>query len=310
MPAPMKASTEDIVAAYQATGSVWKAGKRLGLAGQTVHERLQLLGYPLLSRNWTPEETDELRALLTEAVTLSQIANRLGRPYAGVACKASELGIRSNQRRAPKLPRGAGWDKATTTSHMKALGKYGGPVTRYARANGLSIEMLVQAFQKHCPTQWQVYLEEHSDIPRKACTYCHHTFIPANTKQQYCSRACGSTARADRDYFGGNRRATVGLAERTCQLCERKDVKGLSSHHVYGKDNDPDNGALIALCQGCHKCVTLLATRLFVDSESGWEALISLAWLRRHGAEVAAGELADIDILHVTVDIDTYAEET
>ncbi len=305
-----KATTEEIVEAYKATGSVWAAGKRLGMAGQTVHERLTLLGYPFLSRNWTDAELDEMRALISQAVPLGQVASRLGRPYAGVACKASELGIRSNQSasRQRKLPRGAGFDKATTRRHMKAISAYQGKITQYARANGLAIEPLVQAIQKHCPDDWQTYLAQHSDLPSKTCPYCLLDFIPANGKQQWCSRQCGSNARRDASYFGGNRRSTIGLAEGVCQLCERQVRKGLSSHHVLGKENDPENDVLIALCPGCHKLVTLLASRTFIDSTEAWENLISLAWMRKHGPEIAAGTIQG-ETLYTFVEIEMGADD-
>lgn len=297
----MKATTEEIVAAYQATGSVWKAAKRLGMAGQSVHERLVHVGYPMLSRNWTAEEVDELRSLVVAEVPLGQIATRLGRPYAGVACKASELGIRSTHRRVKKLPRGAGWDKATTLKHMKGLTSYAGKLTQYARANGLSVELMVRALQTHCPDEWTNYVATHSDLPRQRCPYCLTDFVPTSGKQEYCTRTCADHARRDRDYFGGNRRSTIGLAEGVCQLCERINVKGLSSHHVLGKENDPDNAVLIALCPGCHKAVTLLASRTFVDNPTVWESLISLVWSRKHG-----GEDLDGSTIHVTVDLDHY----
>jgi hypothetical protein len=45
-----KFETEEIVSAYLRTGSVWKAGKLLGMAGQSVHERLRAIGHPLSNR--------------------------------------------------------------------------------------------------------------------------------------------------------------------------------------------------------------------------------------------------------------------
>lgn len=302
-------STEQIVLAYRATGSVWRAGKQLGLAGQTVHDRLRTIGVQFGSRHWTDEERAELRSLYEAEVPLGQIASRLGRTYAGVACQASELGLRAVQKRQRKIPRGAGFDKINTRRHLRAIDAYDGPITRYARANGLSIDLLVAALQKHLPVEWAAYVAGHSDIPQKRCPYCEQVFIPANGKQEYCTRKCGNDARADRDYFGGKRKSTIGLAEQTCQLCLRKGVKGLSSHHYLGKENDPENDHLIALCQGCHNIVTVLGGRTFVDDEIAWETLISLVWLRKHGADFASGKVPSGTVFHVTVDIDTYVDE-
>lgn len=306
---PRRVPAADIIEAYKQTGSVWQAGKLIGLSGQNVHARLQAIGYPLAGRHWTEQECDELRALISQGVTLGEVANRLGRPYAGVAGKASELGIRSRQVREKKLPRGGGWDKATTLRHMKAIEAYDGKVTQYARANGLAIELLVKALQKHCMDRWQAYVAARSDLPRRTCAYCEEPFIPMSGKQVYCDRKCAADARQDASYFGGKRKTTIGLAQGVCQLCGRQGIRGLSSHHVLGKDNDPENDVLVALCQGCHKIITFLGSRTFVDDEVAWESLISLAWMRRHGPDLAAGKFPDGSVLHVTVELETYVDE-
>lgn len=50
----------------------------------------------------------------------------------------------------------------------------------------------------------------------------------------------------------------------------------------------PHNSDLIALCPGCHQIVGHLAGRTFVDDPRAWEALITLAWMRKHGGEIYA----------------------
>lgn len=44
MPYPKRVSDENLLRAYRETGSIWKAGERLGLCGQSIHERLRKLG--------------------------------------------------------------------------------------------------------------------------------------------------------------------------------------------------------------------------------------------------------------------------
>ncbi len=48
-----KATNQEIIDAYKATGSIWRAAKALGLCGQSVWERLRALGYPIASRKWS-----------------------------------------------------------------------------------------------------------------------------------------------------------------------------------------------------------------------------------------------------------------
>ena len=283
---PMKrVSTEEIVKAYQQTGSVWRAGRLLGVAGQTVHDRLRAIGHSMSQRQWEEDEIAEISALSQAGVPLGQIASRMGRTYAAVATQLSRAGVKGAQPRHKKIPRGAGYDKQSIQKRIKELEAYDGPITRYAVAHGLSVETLVRAIQRDHLDWWTQYVASHTDLPQKGCPYCGALFFPANGKQVYCDRKCSSDARVDRSYFGGQRRSTVGLAEGICQLCQRKITKGLTPHHMLGKENDPDNEVLVALCQGCHQLVTLLGGRPFVDDPVVWQSLISLAWIRRHGAE-------------------------
>lgn len=305
MPNTKKATSEQVVAAYRETGSVWKAAKHLGMAGQSVHERLVAIGYPLRGRNWTGEEVDELRRLVQALVPLGEIARRLGRPYAGVACKASELGLRSLPKREKKVPRGMGYDKASMKNHVARLWVFDGTITQYARANSLNIESFVQAFQRHFPEVWANYTEAKNPGPRETCPYCEDEFFPMNARQRYCTRKCGDDARRDERYFGGNRRLTVGLRAGVCQLCGGERTKGLSSHHVLGKENDPDNLVLIALCRGCHRLVGDLGGRKFIENPAAWEALITLAWMRRSGHQLSHGEALRVYV-EIEVEDDVY----
>jgi hypothetical protein len=308
MPAKLRKETDEIVRAYQETGSVWKAAKRLGLSGQSVHERLARIGYPLSGSRWAEAEYTELRRLVLERIPLSEVARRLGRTYSAVAIKVSRLDLpREYAPRPIKQKRGQGYDKATTKKRLKALEKYDGSFTAFCRSNGYQVEMTAQAIERHFPFEWEQYVASRSDLPQRECEYCTRTFVPSTGKQRFCSRKCGSDNRSDEAYFGGRRRETIGLAERTCQLCERVGVKGLSSHHIFGKQNDPDNTALIALCPGCHQLVGILGNASWVGNESTWEHLISLAWARKHGAELMQKDSGAT--IEVAVDIDAFDEE-
>jgi len=73
----------------------------------------------------------------------------------------------------------------------------------------------------------------------------------------------------------------IGLREGVCQLCLGKFDKWLSAHHVLGKERDPENNALIALCRGCHDMVTNLSARSWVERPESVTELIALALARR-----------------------------
>lgn len=277
-------TNQQIIEAYQQTGSVWRAGKLLGLSGQTVHEKLTAIGHPIAGREWSDEEIAELKSLATQ-MTIAQIANRLGRPYNGVALKISRLGLgeRFGNKQKKKIPRTGEYTKAKIEEYLKELNQTGEKVTTFSRANGLSTETLVNAIQRYYPEWYEAYCEEKAVKPKTPCPYCQVEFWPLNHKQIYCTRDCANKARIDNSYFGGRRRETVGLEEGICQLCGNHTPKGLSSHHVKGKENDPDNEYLIALCQGCHHIVTIVAGRRFTATEEAWEVLMQLVIMRKNG---------------------------
>lgn len=316
MPAPLRMTNEQLVDAYRSTGSVWKAAKALGVTGQSVWERLRAIGHPLASSAWTDDELAELRAL-AGTCPIGEVARRLGRTYAGVASKVSELGISGRSPRAVKLPRGAGYDKATTTKRMAELRAFAGGLRAFCRARGLDIEGVVHAFQRHCPDEWLAYSKERTDIGGAICGYCGRIYYPMNARQKNCSRRCSSEERVDREYFGGKRRQAVGIADKTCQLCERKCESKLAAHHVLGKDNDPDNNVMVALCNGCHQAVTLLGARAFADTEKGWQNFIGLVVARRRGAdkdykgtyiEVEIEDLTEADLEQIEAEDEMAAE--
>ena len=283
-PARLKATNEQIIAAYRETGSVWRAAERLGMGGQSVHERLIALGHPMPARRWDDEEIAKLQSLV-DHLPISEIAHRLGRPYAGVACKISELGIgsRAGNKGSRKIPRGQGLDKASLRKYAREIDDADITVHAFARRHKFVVETLCRAFETRLPEWWVLYREKHAELPVKRCDYCDQEFIPSNVRQQYCTRKCASDRRSDLSYFGGRRRETIGLAEGICQLCGREGVAGLSSHHILGKENDPENDYLIALCSGCHQIVTLLSARAFVEDPAAWEGLISLCVMRKRG---------------------------
>lgn len=294
-----RVSDEEVVAAYQETGSIWKAAKRLGLVGQSVHERLVRLGFPMAHRVWTVEELREARSLAEQGTPLGDIAARLGRTYAGVALKLSRLDVRSkrpNWRRRPK--RGIGLTKERVSSFAKKLESGTLTVRRLARMEGVGITTLVDAIQYYEPEAWDRYVQAHSDLGVRPCPGCGRDFVPLTKKQQYCTGRCRNSHHHNMSYFGGRRMEAIGLREGVCQLCRKRVEKWLSAHHVLGKENDPDNEVLIALCRGCHDILTRLAARPWVEEEDVVADLVSLALARRGRLNV-----------FVSLDVEYLAEE-
>jgi hypothetical protein len=304
-----KYTNEDIIKAYMEYGSVWKAAKSLGLSGQTVHERLRIIGYKLANANWSDEEISELKEL-ANSMTISQIANKLGRPYNGVALKINRLGLgqRFGNKGSKKPKKTKNYYKYNLEQYIKDIDSTGSKLTSFAKQNNLNVDSLSYSLQSYYPEWWENYTQLNAVKEKTACPYCETEFWPLGHKQIYCTRKCASEARVDNGYFGGKRRLTIGLAERICQLCGRKDVKGLSSHHMLGKENDPENNYLVALCPGCHNLVTLLGGRNFTATPEIWEGLIQLVLIRKNGHNPKfKGIYCTVEIEPIT-DIAQYAE--
>lgn len=308
----MKKTNKEIIDAYLKTGSVWESGKLLGMAGQTVHERLQSIGYKLSNSEWSDDEIEQLKEMVNY-LTIAQIANRLGRPYNGVAIKISRLGIgqRYGNNQTKKIPRTGQYKKDLIIKYVKEIDNTNQKITTFAKSNNLDIENLVNAIQRFIPDWYEIYAEKNAVKPKQSCPNCEFEFYPLSHKQIYCTRKCANEFRTDNNYFGGKRKETIGLKDGICQLCSEKPKKGLSSHHMRGKENDPENDFLIALCQGCHQIITITAARKFVTNPDAWDVLIQLALMRHNGADPNYyGALVNVEIDYMNKQMmDEYVKE-
>lgn len=203
--------------------------------------------------------------------TVTQLAHRLG-----ISWHEAAQQIKPGEPPEPKPIRKRGYSKNDVRAHIKAVGS--GSLSAYAKAQDLNLDLLKRAISQHAPLWWAAHTKSDN---RATCPNCQREFY-ARANQKYCSTKCGNQHRVNLDYFGGDRAQTIGLIEETCQLCARSQIEGLSSHHVLGKENDPENTYLVALCRGCHQLITLVSNRNFGDAE--WAAMIALSMLRKTGA--------------------------
>lgn len=295
-----KATNEQVITAYQQTGSAWKAAKLLGMCGQSVWERLKRLGVAMPGTTWSDDEKREAVDLAKGGCTLGEIANRLGRPYSGVAGMLSDLGVRVRVRRQRRTSRKALATPWNAMNWMLQLQAASVPISQFCRTHGLDIDTVVATLQQHQSAFWEQYVRAHAVAPPRECAYCHTPFYPLSHKQAACSRRCQAHHRVNHRYFGGNRQNAVGLADGICQLC-RRPSQSLHVHHEIGKQHDPGNEHLIALCSGCHQLVERLANLSVVENEGFWERLILLANTRRFGMwpeeQLGLGVTVDIDLL-------------
>lgn len=111
-----KATDEQIVEAYEATGSVWRAANKLGMAGQTVHERLVKLGKSKPINHFSEAEDGVLLEHYNDAADagkLDDLAKSMGRTKQFLARQAKRLGLTNSRR-------GKAYSSARTSEAMRA----------------------------------------------------------------------------------------------------------------------------------------------------------------------------------------------
>ena len=194
-----------------------------------------------------------------------------------------------------KIPRGKGYDKAAVLGHLRKMAKDGIFVTGYVKQAGLKLDTFMLALQDYADPKWIESTRKWVSHPltsgdpkliTEICQQCSDPYWPTKQGTKFCSSYCGGLYRKDQEYFGGRRNETVGLKEAVCQLCGRLVERGLSSHHIYGKQNDVANEFLLALCKGCHQIVSDLALKTWCGDDVKLAKLIWLAYTQRNGAEM------------------------
>lgn len=90
---------ESLYSVYLKTGSVHKTGEQFNVTGDTVHQHLLKAGKRLNNTRWKPSEVEQLTSAYRdpEGVNLAILANKIGRTYASIACKAEEIGLTSSR---------------------------------------------------------------------------------------------------------------------------------------------------------------------------------------------------------------------
>jgi hypothetical protein len=101
--APKKASDEDLIQAYAELKNVWKVAERLGMCGQSVHERLSRLDVKLRNQPLTTPEKERIRAVYGAGLRrgdgrLGALAAELKRTKNFISRFARSEGLTDNRR--------------------------------------------------------------------------------------------------------------------------------------------------------------------------------------------------------------------
>ena len=177
---------------------------------------------------------------------------------------------------SPKIKIPSGYDKRSLQTVINLIPIVG--LNNACKAHDMNPTLFGHAVKVRMPDSWKLIKATGKTKP---CQYCKNLFVFSSTTQQFCSNKCRYDFKTDKDYFGGKKLKTYGLSDRTCQVCGRKDASGLTPHHVLGKNNDPKDKYLLAICRGCHGLITDLGRRNFLLEKEKIELLIKLAIIRK-----------------------------
>jgi Holliday junction resolvase len=164
----MKATDAQVLAAYAKDGSCWKAAERLGMCGQSVHERLVRLGHIRPLRRLRAEETERLLRDYRshrDAGTLQVLAGELGRTVPYLCRKARDLGLtdpRATKRYAAKwkyMPEGA----ARGLLDQFKRSSFG--LERFCKRTGHESEGFSETMRRYFADEWEHVIE--SKMPRQ-----------------------------------------------------------------------------------------------------------------------------------------------
>lgn len=98
----MPPSDADLIAAYKAHGSVWKAAEALGMVGQTVHRRLTKIGAITPMRIFTDQDRERLTAYYRDTpadkFSLEDLSREMGRTRQFLCRHAKSIGLTTPRR--------------------------------------------------------------------------------------------------------------------------------------------------------------------------------------------------------------------
>jgi hypothetical protein len=184
-----KATNQQIVEAYNRTGSVWKAGEELGMCGQSVWERLRKLGF-VDKDAWTDAQIAILRAAYgtitpSAPVGIDELAKILGKHKTNVCRKARELGLATSRHRTKTEEQRVAMGQRT----KNWIKEHGHPRGAYKGGKDMRICPSCGRFFEAFPSSKQMY----------CCQSCGHKFGQSEGNQGYSKS--GRRADLGNQYF-------------------------------------------------------------------------------------------------------------
>lgn len=156
----LKATDDQLIAAYQELSSVWKVADRFEMSGQTVHERLTKIGAINPMRVFSEEEKEILRQEYQKAADagrLSDLAATMERTKPFIARQARALGLTNRNRTRSYM---AGKDGKASKAFKAWLAINEHPRGMLGKKHSTAVKKIIAASNKK---RWEQLTEEQRD---------------------------------------------------------------------------------------------------------------------------------------------------
>ncbi len=243
-----KATDEQLTEAYNELGSVWRVGKRLGMCGQSVHERLVKMGINKHINVFTPEEDARLLrdySRYSEEERLAELASELGRAKTTIVKRAQQLGLtnRGRGRRHLKLGKWKYMGEEEARPLFDRFCASGLGPKQFCEDRGLDDLSFYYTMKRLFPDEYAAAIRQcWKRTGERYSGSRNHRWRGGLTRRQ--SHAGWAKAVKERDGF-------------TCQYCGSQER--LCAHHVISWKyhvelrTSVENG--ITLCRPCHHAI-------------------------------------------------------
>lgn len=154
-----KATDEQLIAAYEETGSVWKAAEKLGMCGQSVHERLRRLGVDTSMNVFGKDDEkylSERYLLYRDAGKLQDLADEMGRTKQFICRQAGKLGLTDPKCERKYLRKWKDVPDSVFAPIWEDFKKSRFGVTEYCRRKHYNIQSFTDAMRRCFPDEYDV----------------------------------------------------------------------------------------------------------------------------------------------------------
>lgn len=151
-----------LVDAYRETGSCWKAGKLVGLSGQTAWEKLKRLGAMTPVNLWTEADGQRLRAeylLYRNAGRLDVLAMEMGRTKAYLCKQAKRLNLTDPRHARPYASTWKHMPEAVAEGWLEKFRSSRLGMGAFCRKNGIDDLGFATTMRRFFPAEYEALVE-------------------------------------------------------------------------------------------------------------------------------------------------------